>query len=310
MRYQLLRDNDADVCTSTHGGNEQNLRLGAHYGRRTWSRRWYDSYMQSRSAAIVNLLLVVACSALVVVMSEQEQTCGLVAANTYCEYQSAIRKNLTLKNSAPLYSKASLKRHTSHNLFTFWPEKSPSIFQQRPSDEVTRAWEDISLNGFVCITSTEAVKMGKDVATLFPCPGSSDTFLAEVDVFHELHCLDMLRRAGAPDFYGDLRAKYKDELLPFEDHLLHCQYVLARALMCHADAEIITFNKVKGIKGPYADFSVERRCNDFDGIVEWQRQNEQDLSQEQRFFVPPNIRQLPAEGRILPFSQPEKSPNL
>lgn len=35
--------------------------------------------------------------------------------------------------------------------------------------------------------------------------------------------------------------------------------------MCHADLEIITFNKVKGTPGPFPDFSVQQKCKNFWG---------------------------------------------
>lgn len=94
---------------------------------------------------------------------------------------------------------------------------------------------------------------------------------------------------------------YKDGLFPFTDHILHCQYVLMQALTCHADLEVVTFNKIKGFKGPFADFSVERRCRNFDEILEWKEANQ--ITPHGNVFkeTPPGIKEIPALGNAIPF---------
>lgn len=73
---------------------------------------------------------------------------------------------------------------------------------------------------------------------------------------------------------------YKD-IKPAELHLAHrghCIHMLLQVLMCNADVGIITHNWVRDERydGPkiraFPDFSVQKTCRDFDGIVGWLRE--------------------------------------
>lgn len=66
----------------------------------------------------------------------------------------------------------------------------------------------------------------------------------------------------------------------------------------------MTFNKVKGTPGPFPDFSVEKKCRNFDDVLEWKERNQINVSDEEWKEIletPEGIRELDAEGRTLPF---------
>lgn len=44
--------------------------------------------------------------------------------------------------------------------------------------------------------------------------------------------------------------------------------------MCHADVEVVTFNKIHGVDGPFANFAVDRTCRNFDALLEWKERND------------------------------------
>lgn len=112
----------------------------------------------------------------------------------------------------------------------------------------------------------------------------------------------MMRRAAFPEYYGDLRKVYEDGPQPFEDHLLHCQYMLVKAITCHANLEIVTFHKVKGVPGPFPIFSTTRRCKNWEEIQDWKEANEIQVYDEDRFDqTPPGIIEMEAIGRALPY---------
>ena len=105
--------------------------------------------------------------------------------------------------------------------------------------------------------------------------------MALIDVFHQLHCLDNMRRAIFPEYYGNLNHHFRNSTFPFEDHTAHCQYVLMKALTCHADAEMTTFNKIQGYLGPFQDFSLDRKCRDFDALLKFKDESDRWMTDEE-----------------------------
>lgn len=210
---------------------------------------------------------------------------------------------------------------------TFWPQNPPSVYQQRPSPAVDAAWERVGNLFPVPLSAADIKKTGKDPEQCFRFPagsvdGRNDVYMGMADVFHQIHCLDSFRRAFWSEYYGNLRealvfsmyrlsgtytnvfsptSRFRDHAFPFDDHMLHCQYMLLQTLMCHADLEIITFNKVEGLRGPFADFSVQKKCRDFESILEWQEANQIILPDNMLQDTSPGIKEIPAVGNSLPF---------
>ncbi|KAJ2894416.1 hypothetical protein MKZ38_007556 [Zalerion maritima] len=228
---------------------------------------------------------------------------------------------------SPIFDQINVTLTTTHFNNTFWPDQVPSIFQQRPSPEVDAAWSRISGAQAVTITEAEARRLGLDPRTLWPMPESilppssrqpspslspsrEKHYMAMPDVFHQTHCLNQMRRSFFPEYYGDLRAKYSSPSheFPFEDHFLHCQYLLLNVLTCHADLEMVTFNKVKGTEGPFPNFAVDRKCKNFHDVLDWKERNQVVLPDgtELGDFVPGEIVEVDPTGLSVPWSASTK----
>ena len=90
-----------------------------------------------------------------------------------------------------------------------------------------------------------------------------------LEVFHQLHCLNMVRKATYPDYedaytggdFGVPRAQLRG-------HLDHCIEILRMTLECHADVGLITFSEVEG-KGWQPDFAQWRVCRDYEKVRDW-----------------------------------------
>jgi len=55
------------------------------------------------------------------------------------------------------------------------------------------------------LTASEAAKLLN--ATL-PAPNDPSTFVVELEVFHDLHCLNMLRKLAYPEEYPEMWERY------------------------------------------------------------------------------------------------------
>ncbi|QGA15017.1 hypothetical protein EYB26_002673 [Talaromyces marneffei] len=86
---------------------------------------------------------------------------------------------------------------------------------------------------------------------------------AGLAVFHQLHCLDNIRR-GYWLHADDRRRDSPHHITPA--HIRHCIDYLRQSLMCHADTNIEPIDEtLQGVRG----FGVEHKCRDFDTVRDW-----------------------------------------
>ncbi|GAW12178.1 hypothetical protein ANO14919_015390 [Xylariales sp. No.14919] len=153
------------------------------------------------------------------------------------------------------------------------------IYRLPPSPAVDEAWDRITRVNLISIAEDEIRKLGKDPSLAIHSPESwwSETwgngYMGQIDVFHQIHCLNMLRQGLITNYNYYWGKKYG--LTPpvqFGMHLNHCLGTILENLMCHADVDIVTFNWREGQNEPFPDFGVKKQCRDFDAIVQWQQE--------------------------------------
>lgn len=163
-------------------------------------------------------------------------------------------------------------------------------------------WDLISAEGFeVTTASSSSIKnSGKDPLLAVQAPESwgrgDDAYLVQIDAFHQIHCLNELRKGIYYDYYYKERyskdGKTNGDSPPAEHyiHKNHCVHILLQNIMCHADVDIIPHNWVhyEGINQPnrpwaepLADFNSVKMCRDFEGLLGWaQKTAVQDLAKK------------------------------
>lgn len=177
-----------------------------------------------------------------------------------------------------------------------------AIFASPPSPEVDTAWNRIEDNMILGITREDVMRVGKDPETavkMNPDWGvEGDLYLAEVEVFHQIHCLNSLRKAlifNYDYYYGEMYGFEAPQF--FESHLRHCTSLLLQVLQCHADTEVITHVWHEDQPQPFPDFGINKQCKDFDALLRWKE--ETDLEDAHRKFrtyrAPPGTVPIPRE---------------
>jgi hypothetical protein len=112
---------------------------------------------------------------------------------------------------------------------------------QDPSPEVDEAWELFSKDLFLAPDS--AVRdAGRSLSKSIHLPtspeGEAGKYLATWDVFHQIHCLNWLRKAANWEYYyGNNKPGPV-----YSSHQKHCTHMLLQSLMCNADVDMITFD--------------------------------------------------------------------
>ena len=136
--------------------------------------------------------------------------------------------------------------------------------------------------------------------------------MAQFDVFHQLHCLNSLRKVAYPDYYGFTKSKSKHPFL-WAEHLNHCVDILMQTIMCHADTEIFTLQWMETQTYPFPDFSLNRKCKNFGAFIEFRDKNGVDLDKWIRMVKPAGVNQVPAPDeyyQVFGGRRPEESVEL
>lgn len=96
-------------------------------------------------------------------------------------------------------------------------------------------------------------------------------YVAQLEVYELLGCLDNLRKATYRTHYPEMR-EGTDGLDENDWHknLDHCIDVLRVDLMCKSDVDILTYTKEGGLR---PEFSAVKKCRNFDEILAWSKSN-------------------------------------
>ncbi|KAL1960637.1 hypothetical protein VTO42DRAFT_7216 [Malbranchea cinnamomea] len=178
--------------------------------------------------------------------------------------------SITLPNS--VYSPAHVAREFQAVKFdgalnTSNPWKGP------PSDDLDKAWNELFQLDPIAITSEDLKKIEKTGVEIPSRPGA---YLAKLAVFHQLHCLDMVRRYVHNDYY---RLDDSHSSVSLIDHIDHCIDILRQVITCKADTTLITF-RPRGLLDVDPDFEATHSCANFGRIHRWAKVREINMTRE------------------------------
>ncbi|KAH8093877.1 hypothetical protein BXZ70DRAFT_897114 [Cristinia sonorae] len=169
-----------------------------------------------------------------------------------------------------LYSPAQEALEYQPKTFTMgFGKKSRTIYQMDPSPEVDKAWDDL-YNEF------GLSKIPKEQARLLPnktlpIPGDEQNYAVGLAVFHQLHCLNILRQGLYADYYRD-PVTGAIGLIPadeWEDHMSHCMDNIRQSLMCAADISLVVWQWVEESQRASIMMNTVHSCRNYDKIADW-----------------------------------------
>ncbi|EFX00321.1 hypothetical protein CMQ_7323 [Grosmannia clavigera kw1407] len=144
--------------------------------------------------------------------------------------------------------------------------------------EVDLAWDYIANDiGDTMISEKELDDLGlprNSLKIAHPKTGEVG-YRAALEVFHQLHCLNLVRQAVYKDYYkehgGDVgEAESKEDLM---GHVDHCIETLRTNLMCQSDIGVFTFKLFPEYGFPdddyWPDFNTLHTCRNFEAIRTW-----------------------------------------
>ncbi|KAI4213616.1 MAG: hypothetical protein LQ351_003840 [Letrouitia transgressa] len=195
----------------------------------------------------------------------------------YCRVHCSLSLSLKLNKVAPILKDLNIELRDERMNGTLWPAENPSFSRLEPSEEVEAVWnERFEPKEAFAITREDVVRLGKDPDVPVKLPNEIfglgfDAYMASFDSLHKTHCLNELRKMTFADYGEEIPTKKKHGRL-WWIHLRHCVDMLLQDLVCHVDADIITYTWVDTQHRPWADMSINRKCRNWDQVLGWGRQ--------------------------------------
>ncbi|KAI1634148.1 hypothetical protein F4809DRAFT_543748 [Biscogniauxia mediterranea] len=139
-------------------------------------------------------------------------------------------------------------------------------------DDVDARWDYISAVGDTMISREDMINLGIDpdvsLAITDPRTGKPGYRVA-IEVFHQLHCLNLLRQNVYKDHYAPLGGDTAAPEMDLRGHLDHCIDALRQFVMCQGDVGVFSFNFPFGDGDPWPDYSTPHTCRNFESIRQW-----------------------------------------
>ena len=170
---------------------------------------------------------------------------------------------------------------------TLFDKEPPTIYRGEPSPEVNAAWDELIQVHTIAVDGAAISGIGKNRSRTARYPESfnmgNDAHIAQIDVIHQIHCLDMLRRAVHRDYY-----RKEPTIHAYNVHNEHCLHLLLQNIMCTASVDMITYNWVDGQRLPFPDFNINKKCRDYDAIMGWHKDHHVDVEMYRVLHAPPD----------------------
>jgi len=122
--------------------------------------------------------------------------------------------------------------------------RNPFTGPPRINPHVDESWRELLANINIRV-SKEELEYNHQTSVELPENGG---YLAWMSVYHELHCLKVLRQWGYKEHY--FANITKEEHGKMEMHTDHCVEYLRQASICHADTSLVVFEWSEGKSKP------------------------------------------------------------
>ncbi|KAJ7102364.1 hypothetical protein B0H15DRAFT_328304 [Mycena belliarum] len=171
------------------------------------------------------------------------------------------------------------------------------IYDQEPSDAVDQAWAGLYEFAYSKIPRTQAMRLPNKT---YPILGDNPrTYMLALDVFHELHCLDEIRKAMHPGKFLAITSMFSSisrlDYYPATSegintkHMRHCLSSLRQSIMCASDISTIVWQWSDKSQAAKERSDVVHTCRDFSKLQAWSKDHYAGDMQNMSIFIPDDL---------------------
>ncbi|RDW88163.1 hypothetical protein BP6252_00195 [Coleophoma cylindrospora] len=197
---------------------------------------------------------------------------------------------IRMSSYSPLFGKVPISASLTAINGSFMDEGfPPDPFRALPSKFADDAWHATAEPTWITITDAEARSLGKNPADLVRAPEEwghgSNKYIAMMDLNHQLHCVNQLRKAA---FREEYPVAHGDRWDFQKEHWMHCVHILYQNVMCTGSTEIITYNWRETQRFPVPDFDTTKMCKNTRTLLDFQdREMVHDLNAKRDKMIRP-----------------------
>lgn len=167
----------------------------------------------------------------------------------------------------------------------------------KPDENVEKHWSALEDIRVFPISESELKRLGKDPAVSVKFPPEyglgDDAYMAQIDMFHQLHCLNLLRHQ-AWKAYDHNATVHSEPYRPLHwIHVSHCTDILLKNIMCAGSVDIVTYQWLESQHRPWPDFDVNHKCRNYDDIWDWQEKNTVPVEWGRNVTRPVGFKEMP-----------------
>ncbi|GAW23803.1 hypothetical protein ANO14919_133800 [Xylariales sp. No.14919] len=172
-----------------------------------------------------------------------------------------------------LFSPANDIVEYEHHVFDRSRGEDKTPFQGWPSDEIDKTWQDAYIAGMLTTVDHDTAKQLPEETERLPVPGREDEYLVTLDVFHQMHCLDIVRMALYPKRY-DKSFYLANGTIDYCKwlHVDHCIDQLRQALLCNSDVSVVYYKWSDVVEGIRPMVNNQHTCRNYDKVLEWAKE--------------------------------------
>ncbi|KAI0014545.1 hypothetical protein F4780DRAFT_774136 [Xylariomycetidae sp. FL0641] len=203
---------------------------------------------------------------------------------------------------SPLYGLLDLDPRVKKVNGTLFPPDEQSIARQMPNAVADELWHEIEITRVFPASREDLIKLGKDPRTAVKLEDEvwgqgEEKYAAVLDMFHQLHCLNSLRKVIYGGYYDQVAGDHNKPMRHHEMHINHCMDIMFQMITCSNNLNLITLHWAEGQPGPFPDMSINRQCVNFDSIVQWRKDNTIDMDK----WVTPGLMDKPEGHAEMPW---------
>ncbi|KZT00104.1 uncharacterized protein LAESUDRAFT_732609, partial [Laetiporus sulphureus 93-53] len=134
------------------------------------------------------------------------------------------------------------------------------------SQEVDANWDDLYRYGTARVAHSTAKMLAEET---LPVPEQNDQYMLTFEVYHQLHCLNLLRKRLHPEDYDPPDADDKVA----QEHADHCIDVLRQTLMCVVDINPMIWHWNERVNMTVPKLDVLAECRKWEDVERWSREH-------------------------------------